>query len=158
MQVFADYHDEDIPLGAYALIVGAFSGAVGGAIAHAAKRDVLPRRVRLADTLLLGVATHKLSRLLSRDTVTSFLRAPFTRYEQPGGMNELDERPRGAGLQRALGELVICPPCTGLWVAAGLGYAALRAPRTARGIMALLAAQTLSDFLHLRYQAALKSG
>jgi hypothetical protein len=30
--------------------------------------------------VLAGIATHKVSRLLAKDTVTSFGRAPFTRY------------------------------------------------------------------------------
>ncbi len=41
----------------------------------------LPERVSPGDILLLGVATHKLSRLLAKDWVTSFYRAPFTEYQ-----------------------------------------------------------------------------
>ncbi len=48
------------------------------------------------DTALCAVATHKLSRLLARDPVTSPLRAPFTSYQGTAGPAELDETPAAA--------------------------------------------------------------
>jgi hypothetical protein len=44
------------------------------------------------------------------------LRAPVTRDEQA-------QEPEREGMARALGELVTCPYCIGLWVAAGLSGA-----------------------------------
>jgi Protein of unknown function (DUF1360) len=41
--------------------------------------------------LLHGLATQKASRLIATDKVTSFLRAPFTRYQEPAGHGELEE-------------------------------------------------------------------
>lgn len=49
--------------------------------ARAAGRP-LPERLSAQDVVLAGVATHKLSRLIAKDNVTSFLRAPFTRFQR----------------------------------------------------------------------------
>jgi hypothetical protein len=42
--------------------------------------------------VLLGVATYKLSRLISSDRVTSPLRAPFVEYVEPAGASEVKEK------------------------------------------------------------------
>src|SRR5919198_1203030 len=82
--LFSGYAHEHRPLGAYAGLVVLFNAAFAGflALAKAADRP-LPERIGTGDILLFGVATHKASRLLARDWVTSFLRAPFTRYDGP---------------------------------------------------------------------------
>lgn len=145
------YSEEPMPLGSYAALVAAFSAAAGAGLTSVIRRGALPQDVSVGDIALTALATHKLSRLLSRDTVTSWLRAPFTRYDGPGGANELNEQARGQGMQRAVGELLICPPCTGQWVAAALVIGLWRAPRLARGTAAIFAVQALSDFLHAAY-------
>ncbi len=109
-EVFAGYtpHGEGRPLAAYAGLAGVYNGALAAALL-AAKRQgrPLPERVGTGDIVLLGVATHKLGRLLAKDWVTSPLRAPFATYKGASGIpSEVDEGARGAGLQRAIGELV----------------------------------------------------
>jgi hypothetical protein len=84
------------------------------------------------DLVLLAVATAKLSRLLSRDRVTSALRAPFTRFEDFASADEVEESPRGSGVRLAIGELVTCPWCVGQWVGGGLLLSWLLAPRATR--------------------------
>jgi hypothetical protein len=108
--------------------------------------------------VLIGAASHKLSRLVTKDKITAFARAPFTRYEEPGGPGEVEERPRGSGLRRALGELLVCPYCLGLWASAGFHAGLLWAPRTTRLIASTLSALTLSDFLQIAYKAAEDKG
>lgn len=101
------YSQEQRPLGAYAGLTAAFNAAFAGFLLRArqANRE-LPERVNPGDIVLLGIATHKLSRLLAKDWVTSFYRAPFTEYQGPGAASgEVSEKPRGQGLQLALGEL-----------------------------------------------------
>jgi hypothetical protein len=80
--------------------------------------------------------------------------APFARYQEPAGHGELEEAARGTGLRLAIGELLICPYCLAQWVAAGFAVSFAAAPRTARFIGGMYAAQTLSDFLQLAYKAA----
>jgi hypothetical protein len=86
--------------------------------------------------------------------VTSPLRAPFTELEEPGGPGELEERSRGRGARKAIGELLICPYCIGLWVVASFALGLLFAPRLTRLLAAIFSALTISDFLQIAYKAA----
>jgi hypothetical protein len=143
------------PLAWYATFAGVFNAGLIGALAAARKsgRD-LPERVAPYDLLIVGTASHKLSRLVAKDKVTAFIRAPFTRYRGSAGPAELDESPRGDGPRRAVGELLACPYCLGLWASAGFHVGMLFAPRTTRFTASILSALTISDFLQIAYKAA----
>jgi hypothetical protein len=143
------------PLGGYAALTSVFGTAVTGSLiaAHRSGRP-LPDAVRPWDVVTMGVATHKITRLIAKDRVTSWVRAPFVRYEEPAGHGEVTEQPRGSGLRLALGELLVCPYCLGQWVAAGLGVGFVASPRLTRLIAAIYTAETISDFLQLGYLAA----
>src|SRR5437763_719772 len=122
MRIFADYSShtrEDRPLAAYAGLIGLFNVLVGAEILAArAKGATLPGRLETRDIVLLAFATHKLSRLLTKDMVTSVLRAPFARFEGTLGDGEVQEGTRGSGVQHAVGELITCPFCFSQWVLA----------------------------------------
>src|SRR5207237_1054900 len=75
-------------------------------------------RVAPGDIALLGVATYQLSRTITRDRVTAFLRAPFARQGAPAGRGEVSSDAVGSGLRRALGELATCPFRMTQWIAA----------------------------------------
>jgi len=92
-------------------------------------------------------ATHKLSRLIARDPVTSPLRAPFTEYRGTAGPAELREDVRGQGARKTIGELVTCPFCTSAWVATGFTAGLIYLPRTTRLAMGTLAALVGADLL-----------
>jgi uncharacterized protein DUF1360 len=145
---------EQPPFGAYAGFTAAFNAAFAGALAAAARSGKLPERIEPGDVVLLGVATHKLSRLITKDRVMAFARAPFTEYEQPGGPGEVEERPRGKGLRRAIGELLVCPYCLGLWTSASMHAGLLFAPRVTRTVASTFTALALADFLQIAYKAA----
>ena len=105
------------PYAAYAGIMSAYVGslATAGAVAKLLDRD--PREHSALDLALLGLATFKAARTVSRDGITSFLREPFV----AGHANEGAEDPVETGdLRQALGELVTCSRCIGTWIAAGL--------------------------------------
>jgi Protein of unknown function (DUF1360) len=154
---YTSHTHEDRPLGAYAGLIALFHVLVGGEIAAARRRGAgLPERLAARDILLLGVATPKLSRLLTRDMVTSPLRAPFTTFEGNAGEGEVQEGARGTGLQHALGELLTCPFCFGQWVLAVLAYGLVTRPRPTRFLAGLCASLTLADFLHAAYGVARK--
>ncbi|MFE2537114.1 DUF1360 domain-containing protein [Streptomyces sp. NPDC059371] len=71
---------------------------------------------------MLGTATYKVSRLVTKGKVTSFLRAPFARRQEAVGGSEVMDEPRRQGAVRhAVGELLSCPFCASSWVATGLG-------------------------------------
>ena len=74
------YSAEPKPLKAYAALVGTFNLALGAGLP--VSRDLPERPLFITDLALLGVATHKYSRLMTKDRVTSVLRAPFVRYQR----------------------------------------------------------------------------
>lgn len=146
---------EDRPLAAYAGLTASFGLALGAAVAALrVSRRELPERPRAGDLVLAGIATHKVSRLLAKDRVTSFVRAPFTRYQEPAGHGELEEQPRGTGIRLALGELLVCPYCLAQWVAATFAVGLVAAPRGTRFVAGIYVAETLSDVLQLAYRSA----
>jgi hypothetical protein len=141
----------DRPLGAYAALIGLYGTAVtAGAVALRRRGQPLPD-VRPVDVLLVGVATHKLARRLTKDSVTSPLRAPFTRYEGVAGPAELKEQVRGSGLRKAIGELVSCPFCFSQWISTGFVFGLLTAPRATRWTASVFSSLALADFLQFAY-------
>jgi hypothetical protein len=151
--------DERPPFLPYLTFMSTFGTLVAAALAIAKRQGrKLPERVPAGQLLLIGTASHKLSRLVSKDKVTSPLRAPFTELEGKGGPAEFEERSRGTGLRKAIGELLICPFCLGLWVIAGFSVGLLFAPRVTRFVASLFAALTISDFLQIAYKAAEEKG
>lgn len=140
------------PLKGYALAMGAYAAAVGAVVGIGRAKGVrLPERFGLADTVLLSVATHKASRLMAKDSVTSPLRAPFTRFEEPAGGAELNESVRGRGVRHAFGELLTCPFCLSVWASSSLAAGMVFAPRPTRLVATVLTAVTVSDTLQLAY-------
>jgi hypothetical protein len=142
------------PFAAYAAFATMFNGALAAAV-MAAKRSgrELPERVEVQDLVLIGAASHKLSRLVAKKKITSFVRAPFTELQAKGGPAELEEKARGRGLRRAVGELLICPYCLGLWASGAFHAGLLLAPRATRFSASVLTAMTISDFLQIAYRA-----
>jgi Protein of unknown function (DUF1360) len=153
-QAVEGYADRERPLGPYLGIAGVFAGTFGALLLSAERSNRLPPRLGVGDLALAGVATYKLSRLLSKDKVTSFLRAPFTEYQKPGGRGEVEEKPRGHGWRLALGELLVCPYCLGLWVAGAFTSGLVFAPRSTRVVASSFAILAVSDFLQLASKAA----
>lgn len=147
------------PFGPYLAFMSIFGTLVSAALLIAKRQGrELPERVSAADLALVGTASHKLSRVVSKDKVTSPLRAPFTELEGKGGPAELEESSRGSGLQKAIGELLICPYCLGLWAVAAFSIGIVFAPRVTRFVASLFSALTISDFFQIAYKAAEEKG
>jgi hypothetical protein len=151
----ADYaqRDEHRPVAAYSALSAAFGVALVGALAAArAGGREFPQRISAHDLVVAEVATHKVSPLLAKDNATSFLRAPFTRFQEKGG--ELEEEPRGTGLQHAIAELLVCPYFLAQWIAGGFAIGCVYAPRTTRLLAALWTIDAVADGVQLAYSAA----
>jgi hypothetical protein len=147
--------EQQRPLGSYAILIGAFSTAAAGFGVWLRSSDrSLPETVGVGDLLLITVATHKTTRLLGRDRVTSIIRAPFTRFQDDAGPGEVDEAARGDGLRRAIGELIICPYCLGMWAAAGFTAGLIAAPRPTRWIATAFTTVAGADTLQIAYAKA----
>jgi hypothetical protein len=145
--------DEQL-LAEYAAMLAFYVASVAVLTGIANKEGLLPKRFGLFDLALLGMATHKLSRLMAKDRITGIIRAPFVSYVRSAGAGEVEEEPRGRGIQRGIGNLVSCPYCMGPWSATALAFGFLFAPRISRFFAGILSSVAISDFLHRAYLAA----
>jgi hypothetical protein len=113
-------------------------GALLGAVLVAA-RDKGEEPVRQGEVLPLGIATFALSKLVAKEKVDAWVRVPFVE-EHPDG-----RRPKGTGLRYAVGELLTCTRCVGVWSALGLTALRVARPREARVVNAVLGASAIND-------------
>ncbi len=147
-----DECDEQL-LAEYAGLLAFYLATVVALTTAAVQQDRVPKKFNLLDLALLGIATHKLSRIVAKDRITGVLRAPFVNYICSDEAGEVEEEPRGRGIQRGIGHLVSCPYCMALWCATGLGFGFIFASRLTRFFAAILASVAVSDFLHRAYLA-----
>ncbi|MFJ1811200.1 MULTISPECIES: DUF1360 domain-containing protein [unclassified Streptomyces] len=142
----------DRPLGGYLAAMAGFGAYTAAWVTAVRLRGrPLPERPEPWDVVLTSVATFRLSRLLSKASVTSPLRAPFTRYVGPQGPAELHEEAQPEDGKETVGELVTCPFCMSVWVASTLTAGQLLWPRATRTAMGALAALAGADALQLAY-------
>jgi hypothetical protein len=134
--------EEERPLPEYAALAATFGAVLAGFLAVAGHR--LPERISLTDTVRVGLASYKVGRLIAKDRVASFVRAPVT--DDPDATE-----PKPEGLPRALGELVTCPYCIGVWAASGFAYALVLFPRQTRLVTTIFGAQAVADFLNAAF-------
>ena len=143
------------PLGGYTVLSSVFATSFVGALVAAHRSGHrLPNDFSTKDIVLTGIATHKLSRLIARDKVTSFVRAPFTRFQQKAGHAEVDEEPRRSGMSLAVGELLVCAYCLAQLIAGAFIVGHVTAPRVTRMLTAMWSAHAIADAAQLAYSAA----
>jgi hypothetical protein len=85
--------------------------------------------------LILGLASYRSANIISNESVTEPLRAPFVTEKLEHG--HIVETPKKSGFLGAFGHLIYCPSCTGVWLAAILTYSYIFWP-TPTLIVALL--------------------
>ncbi|HVV37199.1 MAG TPA: DUF1360 domain-containing protein [Acidimicrobiales bacterium] len=141
---------DERPLGGYLTLFGVYSSAVVAAVAFI-RSFRRPQAVTAADIALGAAATYRLSRLITKDTVTAFVRAPFTEFGEAIGEGEVNENARGTGLQHAIGELLTCPFCVSQWVATAYVAGLTIAPRFTRAAASVLAVVAGADALEFGY-------
>jgi hypothetical protein len=99
-----------------------------------------------SEILLIGLATYRLSRIISHDRVTQYLRMPFV--ETGKGTEQVEgtqEEPKGEGLQRAIGELVTCTYCSSVWAGTFNSAVYYLFPRTGRLFLFSMAGSGLAE-------------
>jgi hypothetical protein len=134
--------EDERPLPEYAALAATFGTVLAGFLVIARRR--LPERVSLTDTVRIGLASYKIGRLVAKDPVTTFVRAPVTKDPDA-------TEPKREGPARALGELVTCPYCVGLWVASGFAYSLVLFPRQTRLVASIFGGQAVADFLNAAF-------
>lgn len=141
---------KDSPKGGYAVIMAIFLTAFG-AVAASLRRNpaTLASTPPARDIALLGIATFRLSRLLTADRVTSVLRAPVV--EEGVGEAQLEgvvQKPKQeGGMVQAVGELLTCPWCVSVWAAAFNVYLMTLFPRLGRLFLLILSSSGISELL-----------
>lgn len=141
----------------YLSLIGIFAGLYGAVVLRK-RRNLEDFRIAPADLALLGLATYRAGRLAAYDRVTEPLRSPITETvpdEYDAGENVVAE---GAGVQKALGELISCPTCVGTWAAAGMLYGMQIAPGPTRLFAGILAVSGLAEILDSGVEALTWSG
>jgi hypothetical protein len=146
------------PLGGYVVLMTVYALLVGLLVFLLRSRRGRLEPMRIKDLLLMGLATQHLSRLITKDSVLSPVRKPFTRLVEPAGEGEVNEEVVGNGLRHAIGELISCPFCAAQWVATGLVAGSVGAPEATRAGIAVLATAQVSDYLQLAYGVLRKFG
>lgn len=137
----------------YAALIGLFNAALAVFLFFGRKSRKY-EELTSSDVLLLGLATQKASRVLTRAKVMQPLRAPFTEVEGSAGAGELEERPRGTGVRSVIGELLTCPYCLGMWVASGFIYGFAFDARVTRMVASIFAVSSVADFTQQCYVKA----
>ncbi|HSD80447.1 MAG TPA: DUF1360 domain-containing protein [Solirubrobacteraceae bacterium] len=129
--------DKPISATDYAALSAGWSALLGAVLVAARERGDDP--VRAGEALPLGVAAFALSKLIAKEKVEAWVREPFVEETAHG------RRPKGEGLRYAMGELLTCTRCVGMWSALGLvGLRVLR-PRESRVVNAVLTASAVND-------------
>ncbi|WP_239697152.1 DUF1360 domain-containing protein [Streptomyces sp. OspMP-M43] len=130
---------------------GVYTAVWGMAIGM--RKAELPGAHRPTDVVVTAAAVFRLGRLLSKGSVTSPLRAPFTRYEEATGPAEVQESPRGGPIRSTVGELVTCPFCLSVWLTTTFTGAHLLWPKATRAVTGGLATLALADTMQLGYDS-----
>lgn len=147
--------ENEMPLRGYSVLSTTFvAGFVGSVVAAKRARGGLPPRYSPWDLITAGTATHKISRMLTKDRVASVIRTPFVENQERAGHGEVSGEARGTGLRKAVGELLTCPHCLGQWIAAGFGVGMVAAPDVTRLVAFVYSTQAISDFMQLAYRAS----
>lgn len=141
------------PLEGYALLLSVYSAAVAGIALMARRRRVLPTLPGAAEFALSALTVQYISRVLTKDSITSVVRSPMVAFEKPTGEGEVSERVVGTGVRHAVGELVTCPFCIAQWAAIALVAGRVFTPRLTTGVVSVAALASTSNYLQLAYDA-----
>ena len=131
--------DDERPLPEYATLAGAFWLVFAAFMAK--NRKKLPERVAFGDVARIALSSYKLSRVIAKEEITAFVRAPVTE-------DAAAQKPKPDGMRRVLGELLTCPYCTGLWISSLLSYSHVLFPKESRFATSIFSAYAITDFLN----------
>jgi hypothetical protein len=129
----------------YAAINAVYWALLTGVVLATRDRGARSDPISSAELIPLSAATFAVSKAIVREKVGSWLRDPFV--DETHG-----RKPRGRRLRRAMGELVTCTRCVGVWSALGVVGLRLASPQSGRVVTNVLAASAANDFLHAGFR------
>ncbi|RCW47062.1 uncharacterized protein DUF1360 [Halopolyspora algeriensis] len=145
--------DASRPIAGYSAGLAVYLAGASGVAGMARATGRPSPRLGAGELALMALATHKISRSLAKDPITSPLRMPFTRFEGASAPSELHEEVRASGMEHSLGELVSCPFCLAPWVASGMFTGHVFVPGLTRAVSTIYATVACADFLQYAYAA-----
>jgi uncharacterized protein DUF1360 len=138
------------PYPVYATLVGLFGAGMAGIGAVASLLGRRPERLTALDLAVMSAATFKVSRTVAHDEVLSFVRRPFVQETAHEG----DEEPLQTGdTRQAIGELLTCSRCIGMWAGAAVVALHTVSPRTGRLLTWSFAVSAANDVLQAGFAA-----
>lgn len=117
-------------------------------------RDAAPPQTGALELVQMCAATYYVSRVVTQERAGSWVREAFVEPKPGAGEQPVvgdQQQPTGQGLRAAVGELVTCSRCVGLWSAAALQYMRTLAPAHSRAVLPVLAAAGVNNFLQAHF-------
>lgn len=139
--------------GGYVAVMSVYGAAtaIGAGLVRTRKPDAFRDFTGVGELIAIGAAVHKATRLISKDSVTTPIREPFTEFDSSAGPSEVNDVPRGRGVRHVVGELISCPFCLDVWAATAVVLGRELLPRTTRAAVAVLDAVAIADALQFAY-------
>ena len=98
---------------------------------------------------MLGLASHRIGRMVAFERVAEPLREPFTATVPDDSGAEDTVVARGRGARWAIGELMSCPTCVATWGAMALYLGLTFLPGPTRVLVHVLAAAGVAELAHV---------
>jgi hypothetical protein len=122
--------------------IGSFLGATAVA---SGRRPVLPTPTEL---VMLGLASHRIGRMVAFERVGEPLRAPFTATVPDDSGADEAVVARGRGVRWVVGELVSCPTCVATWASLALAIGQRFLPGPTRVLVGILAVAGVAEVVN----------
>lgn len=136
-------------------LIGSFLASIAVAGTRPAHR--LPR-VGPFDLVLMGLASHRIGRMVAFERVAEPLREPFTATVPDETGADETVVARGRGVRWVLGELLSCPTCVATWAAMILYLGLTFFPRPTRVLLSVLAATGTAEIAYVAVEQLEWSG
>lgn len=128
-------------------LIATFLSALGVAGARRGWSDRFPNVLELG---LMGMAAHRIGRMVAFEGVAEPIRAPFTATVPDDSGADDTVVAQGRGVRWVLGELMSCPTCVATWAALGLSIGRLILPGPTRFAVQVLG---IAEVAELNYVA-----
>lgn len=126
-------------------LIAAYLGTIGLAGTRSAQSRRSPGLIEIT---LMGLASHRIGRIVAFERVAVPIREPFTATVPDDSGVDDTVVARGRGVQWAIGELLSCPTCVASWAALMLYVGSTTLPGPTRAFVNVLAAAGVAEIVH----------